>query len=142
MKIHPESSKHSIYLMQNLRIGNSDCLTLFDSTANAHLIDGKLAKKEKLQRISENNSALGVIGGGTITTESSNFRFNLGSGKDGICHEIKAIGIKNVTLEFGEYGLKEIGKEFMSSATELEKECVCSKTVGGQRFIYSWEEEH
>ena len=39
-------SENSIYLMQNLRIGNSDCLTFFDSGANAHLIDGKLAEKE------------------------------------------------------------------------------------------------
>ena len=61
----------------------------------------------------------------------TNFRFNLGSGKDGICHKIKAIGIKNFTPEFGEYGLEEIGKEFMSSATELEEEYILPKTVGG-----------
>ena len=107
--------------MQNLRIGNSDCLTFFNSGANTHLIDGKLAKKEKFQRIPENHSALGVIGGGTFTADSGNFRFNLGSGKDGICHEIKAIGIKNVTLEFGEYGLEEIGKEFVFSALSWRK---------------------
>ena len=101
---------------------------------NAHLIDRKLVKKEKLQRIiSENHSALGVIGDGTFTTESGNFRFNLGSGKDGICHKTKAIGIENVTSEFGEYGLKEIGEEFVSSATELEKEYILPKTVGGTR---------
>ena len=44
LKIHPESSEHSIYLMQNLRIGNSNCLTFFDSGANAHLKDGTLTK--------------------------------------------------------------------------------------------------
>ena len=31
LEIHPESSEHSIYLMQNLRIGNSNCLTFFNS---------------------------------------------------------------------------------------------------------------
>ena len=67
LEIHPESSEHSIYLMQNLRIGNSNCLTFFDSGANDHLIDGTLAEKEKLQKISENHADLGVIGGGTIT---------------------------------------------------------------------------
>ena len=41
-------SENSIYLMQNLRIGNSDCLIFFDSRANAHLIDGQLAEKERL----------------------------------------------------------------------------------------------
>ena len=120
--------------MQNLRIGNSNCLTFFDSGANDHLIDGTLAEKEQLQRLSDNQSALGVNGGGTITMESGGFRFNLGSAKDGICHEIKAIGIKNVTSEFGEYGLEEIGKEFMPSATESEKEYILPKTVGGTKF--------
>ena len=71
-----------------------------------------------LQRILKNQSALGVIGGETITTESGNFRFNLGSGKDPICHEIRAIGIESVTSEFGEFGLEQIGKEFASSADE------------------------
>ena len=92
LAIHPESSEHSIYLMQNLRIGNSNCLTFFDSGANAHLIDETLAEKEILQRILENHADLGVIGGGTITAESGNFRFNPGSRKVGICHESIAIG--------------------------------------------------
>ena len=47
---------HSIYLMQNLRIGKSNFLTFFDSGANTHLIDRTLAEKEKLQRFSENHT--------------------------------------------------------------------------------------
>ena len=47
MKIHPESSEHSIYLMQKLRIVNSDCLNFFDSGANPHLI-GKFSKEGKV----------------------------------------------------------------------------------------------
>ena len=39
LEIQPESLEHSIYLMQNLRIGESNCLTFFDSGANAHLVD-------------------------------------------------------------------------------------------------------
>ena len=74
-----------------------------------------------------------MIGGGVITADSGNFHFNLGSGKDGVYHEIKAIAVKNITTEFGEYGLEELGKEVMSSATELEKEYVLPKTVGGSR---------
>ena len=48
LKVHPESSEASIYLMQKLRIRNSKCLTFFDSGANTHLIDSELAKKEKI----------------------------------------------------------------------------------------------
>ena len=69
-------------MMQNLRIGNSNCLTFFDSGLNAHLIDGELAEKDKLQLIPRNHTALGVIGGGSVTTEFGNFRFNLGSKED------------------------------------------------------------
>ena len=50
LKVHSESSDASIYLIQKLRIGNSECLTFFNS--------GALAKKEKLQRFSDNHSAL------------------------------------------------------------------------------------
>ena len=83
-KIHPESPEHFIYLMQRLRIGNSECLTFSDSRANAHLIDRNLAKNENLQRISETQSALGVFRGGSIISEFGNFRFNLGSEKDAV----------------------------------------------------------
>ena len=46
-----ESSESSIYLMQNLRVGDSNCWTFFDSGANAHLKDGQLARQEELQLI-------------------------------------------------------------------------------------------
>ena len=97
------------------------------------LIDIELAEKENLQRISGGHSALGVIGGRTITTGFGNFRFNLGSGKDQIFHEITAIRFKNITTEFGEYELEEIGKEFVSSASKSEKEYILPKAVGGTK---------
>ena len=107
--------------MQNLRIGNSDCLTFFDSGANAHLIDGQLVEKEKLKLISNNSTALGVIGGGSVVTEYGNFRFNLGPGEDRIYHEITAVGMRNVTTSLGKYKLEEIGQEFKSTANSTEK---------------------
>ena len=119
--------------MQKLKMGNSECLTFFDSGENAHLIDGDLAKKEKFTETFGNSFCIWSDQRWDITTESGSFRFNLGSGKDGVCHEIKAIGIKNVTSEFGEYRLEEIGKEFMSSETESKKEYILPKTVGGTK---------
>ena len=38
LEIQSESSENSIYMMQKLRIGKSNCLTFFDSGANANLI--------------------------------------------------------------------------------------------------------
>ena len=74
--ICPESTESSIYLMQNLRTGNSNCLTFFDSGANAHLIDSQLARNEEFQLITCKSIALGVIGGGLIMTEYGSFCFN------------------------------------------------------------------
>ena len=68
-----ESSESSIYLMQNLQVGDSNCLTFFDSGVNTHLIDGQLARSEELQLISRKDIALGVIGGGSIRTEYGGF---------------------------------------------------------------------
>ena len=40
-------------------------------------------------------------------TEYGNFRFNLGPGEDEKYHKITAVGIRNVTAGFSQYGLKE-----------------------------------
>ena len=128
-----ESDENSIYLMQNLRVGDSNCLTFFDSGANAHLIDGQMARQEDLQLIPNKSVALGIIGGGSIRTEYGSFRFNLGPGEDGKYHEITAIGMDSVTAEFGEYDLKEVIREYRSSANPEELNDVLPETVGGSR---------
>ena len=106
--------------MQNLRIGNSDCLTFFNSGENAHLIDGQLARKEELQLISSKSTALGVIGGGSIMTEYGGFRFNLKPGEDRIYHEITAVEMKNAMAGLGKYSLKDIGQEIKATASPTE----------------------
>ena len=138
LEIQSESSEHSIFLMQNSRIGKNDCLTFYDSGANTHLIDETLAENKKLQRFLENHTDLGIIS--TLTAESGNLRFNLASRKEGIYYEIRAVRMKNVTTEFGEYGQKEIGKEFISSATEQEKDYILPKLKlwGNPGFISFW----
>ena len=65
-------------------------MTFFDSRANAHLIEGQLARKEKSSPISSKSMALGVIGGGLIVTEYGSFRFNLGPGEGRKYHNITA----------------------------------------------------
>ena len=72
-----ESAESSINLMQNLRVGDSNCLNFFNSGANTHLIDGRMARQEDLQLVSSKSVALGIIGGGSIRTEYGSFRFNL-----------------------------------------------------------------
>ena len=125
-----ESSGGSIYLMQNLRVGDSNCLTFFDSGANAHLIDGRMARQEELQLIYNKSIALGVIGGGSIKTEYGSFRLNLGPGEEGKYHEITAIGMDSVTAGLGEYDLKEVIIEYKNFATPEELEYCLPETVG------------
>ena len=85
--------------MQNLKVSDSNCLTFFDSGANAHLIDGELASHEELQLISSKSTALGVIGGGSIMTKYGSFHFNLGPGEDGKYHKIKEWRMLQLGLE-------------------------------------------
>ena len=134
LQIQPESYEESIFLMQRWRIGNSECLTFFDSGANTHLIEKSIATNKNLQRLSECHAELGVIGGETVTAESGSVRFNLGSGQEGVYHEIRAVGMDNVTSEFAEYDLNEIRKDFISSSTEQEKDYILPKIVGGSRI--------
>ena len=82
-----------IYLMQNLRIGKSDCLTFFDSGANSHLIDGQLAEKDKLQLISSNS---------------------LGSIWRWICHD----GVWYLQVQFGTRRRQEISRDHSSRDEE------------------------
>ena len=133
LKIEFESSEQSIFLMQRLRIGQSECLTFFDSGANAHLVETTLAVNENLQQFSYCKAEIGVVCGGTIANESGSFRFNLCSGQKGTCHEIRAIGMSEVTAEIPNYSLDDIGKEFMSTSTDQEKDYILPKTVGGSK---------
>ena len=131
--ICPESSESSIYLMQNLRVGDSNCLTFFDSGANTHLIDRQLARQEELQLTTSKAIALGVTGGGSIKTEYGSFRFNLGQGEDGKYHEITAVGMEKVTSGFGEYNLEEVIREYKEFASGCELEYVLAESVGGTK---------
>ena len=128
-----ESSESLIYLMQNLRVGDLNCLTFYASGANTHLIDGQLARLEELQLISNKAIALGVIGGGSIRMEYGSFRFNLGPGEDGKYHEITAVGMDKVSSGFGEYNLQEVIKEYTEIAQGDELEYVLPQTVGGTK---------
>ena len=52
-----------MYILQNIKLGSSECLVFFDTGANSHLIDGNLASKEGLQLISCERTKIGLIAG-------------------------------------------------------------------------------
>ena len=86
------------------------------------ILENTFTVNENLQRFLECEAEVGVIGGKTLAKESGSFRFNLGSGQKGTFHEIRAIGMDDVTTELANYDLDEIGKEFISTSTYQEKD--------------------
>ena len=71
----PEVPEHSFYLMQLLRIGENNQLTLFDRGAGAHLVQGKMAVASRFELISSHPTSLTVVGGGTLKAEHGSFFF-------------------------------------------------------------------
>ena len=108
--------------MQTIRIGGSEVLVLFDLGANVHIIDGLLAEKEGLQKVSNTQNSLTVVGGDKVNSDHGTFRFNLGPGDNEEYHEIVCIGMNDVTAGFGSYDLSEISREYREYAEPSEKD--------------------
>ena len=132
-KIIPEVGEHSCYLMQTIKIGSSEALIFFDRGANIHIIDGELAKREGLQKVSSVPTNLTVVGGNKVRSNHGTFRFNLGPGDKGEYHEVVCVGMDNVTEGFGDYDLSEICQEFKEQATGEEEDQALPKKVGGSK---------
>ena len=131
--IIPEVLEHSCYLMQTIKIRNSKVLVFFDHGANIHIIDGSLAEKEGLQRVSSNPTCLTVVGGNRVKSNHGTFRFNLGPGDNGEFHEVVCVGMSDVTAGFGSYDLSEIAEEYRNQAEGAEKDVILPERVGGFR---------
>ena len=129
----PEVSEHSCYLMQTIKIGNSEALVFYDRGANIHIIDGSLAAEEDLQQVSDTPTSLTVVGGKKVKSHHGTYRFNLGPGDRGEFHEIVCVGMDDVTAGFGSYDLSEISEEFKMTADETEKDEILPKQVGGSK---------
>ena len=83
--------------------------------------------KEGLQLISREQTKLGLIAGGHVESEFGKFRFHLGPGEDEKYHEITAVGIKDVTTEFGKYDLEGINQEFLNNTNSVERNYILPK---------------
>ena len=130
----PEVSEHSCYLMQTIKIGNSEALVFYDRGANIHIIDGSLAIEEELQQVSDTPTSLTVVGGKKLKSHHGTYRFNLGPGERGEFHEKVCMSMDDVTAGFESYDLSEISEEFKMTADETEKDEVLPKHVpGGSR---------
>ena len=121
--IIPEVSEHSCYLMQTIRIGGSDVLVFFYRGANVDIIDGLLAEKEGLQKVSNTPNSMTVVGGDKVNSNHGTFRFNLGPGDNEEYHEIVCIGMNDVTTS----------REYREHAEPSEKDEILPEKVGGSK---------
>ena len=126
-----ETAESSFYIMQWLRIGESDCLCFFDSGANIHLVDGVLAENEGLEVVTGKSTTLSVVGGGTIDTQYGTYKLAIGPNADGKFHEIKCQGMSPVASEFNTYPLDEINAEVRTHSKLVGKTEHLPLTIGG-----------
>ena len=117
MDAEPEND--AFFLMQNIRIGDSDCLVLFDRGSNVNLISGPLAEQEDLQIISDKPSTIKIVGGEGISTQYGVYKLVLGSRETGY-HTLVCHGMPQVTTEFNRYPLHEINEELRSTTTLID----------------------
>ena len=103
----------------------------FDRGANIHIIDGSLAEKEGLQKVSNNPTNLTVVGGSKIRSNHGSLRLNLGPGERGEYHEVVCVGMDDVTGGFGTYDLTEICQEYLDQAEDKGKVQALPEKVRG-----------
>ena len=116
--IIPEITEHAAYLMQTIKIGNSEILVFFYRGANVNLISGELAETEGLTKSSLKPTRLTVVGGNSIRTQYGQYKFCLGPTNNDEYHEISCQGIENVTGPFKRYDLSDLNREFKNSLDE------------------------
>ena len=132
-----EIDQHAHYLMQILQIGESQVLTFFDSGANSHLISGEIAEAENLEKYSSRPTRITVVGGGSVCSEYGSYKFGLGPDEENKFHELRCIGIEDVTTEFRKYDLTDIIKEYTGTFSKNECNTPLPKYVGGGKSTFS-----
>ena len=131
--IEPEINQHAHYLMQILQIGESQVLTFYDTGANSHLISGAMAEEERLERYSSKPTRITVVGGGSVCSEYGSYKFCLGPDPENKFHELKCIGMEDLTSEFRKYDLNEIKREYLAELNSNEEGEVLPEYVGGSK---------
>ena len=131
--IEPEINQHAHYLMQILQIGNSQLLTFFDTGANSHLISGAIAEEENLEKYSEKPTRITVVGGGSVCSEYGSYKFCLGPDEQEKFHELRCIGMEDLTTDFRKYDLTEIVNEYKGSLKTNDENYALPTYVGGSK---------
>ena len=125
----------AVYIMQWIRIGDSNCLCFFDTGANINMIDGAMAEREGVTVISQAVSVLKTVGGKEVTTDYGRYKLNIGPDTDGQSHGLECHGMSDVAGPFERYSLDAINDELRSHPmySEMANNSPLPEYVGGAK---------
>ena len=76
-----------------------------------YLLEGDIAEKNQLEKLSDRSTTLTVVGGGSVDTKFGVYRFFLGPTPDNEYKEIICQGIPHVTGFFSKMDLSIVNSE-------------------------------
>ena len=129
-QVPPTPEHDAFFLMQWIKIGESECLVLFDRGSNVNIISGPLAEREGLQVISSKPSSIRIVGGEEISTQYGQYRVVLGNKETGY-HTLVCHGMPQVTTTFNKYALHEINTEARAAKDVIGEFEPLPPVVGG-----------
>jgi energy-coupling factor transporter ATP-binding protein EcfA2 len=110
-KIVAPSSETAFYVMQTLNICNEPCLTFYDSGANTHLVQARLAEGAGFHLLSRNSIVFRVAGGGEVTSDYGQYSALLGPDRHGELHEVECQAVETITTSFPIFDLQDVAKD-------------------------------
>ena len=128
--INKTSAESAFYAMQTLRIKDQDVLVFYDSGSNAHLIEGSLAERLRLDILLSENVPVGALGGKVMWSEYGKYTITLGPDHEGECHELEMQGIPSITGQMPEVNLKELWSDANSV---LQGRSTLPPRIGGSK---------
>ena len=125
----------AVYIMQWLRIGESNCLCFFDTGANINMIDGAMAEREGVTVISQAVSVLKTVGGKEVTTDYGRYKLNIGPDTEGQSHALECHGMSDVAGPFEKHSLDAINDELRAHPmySEMGENSPLPEYVGGAK---------
>ena len=120
---------HAFQVMQKLKLGDMECLVMYDNGSNANMVQGSVAEVLDLQVVDQSESAVSGIADVEVGTCGA-YKLTLGLTQEGCSHEIIAQGAPQITARIPKYDLKEINQEVRASGL-LPEETRLPPSVGG-----------
>ena len=124
-----DSGHRAFHVMQKLKLGEVECLVMYDNGANANMVHGSMAELLDLPVVDQSESAVTGIADVKVGTRGV-YKLTLGLTQEGCSHEIIAQGAPQITARIPKYDLKEINQEIRASGL-LPEETKLPVSVGG-----------